>query len=51
MEKRLQLFLAALTDEELHLIEKMILEMANHGETAIILPKNVCDIADDILNY
>jgi hypothetical protein len=51
MKNRLELFLAALTDEQLHLIERAILEIANHGETSITFPKEVNDIADDLLNY
>lgn len=51
MKDRLELFIAALTDEQLHLVERLILEIANHGETTVILPKEVRDIADDILNY
>jgi len=51
MKNRLELFIAALTDEQLHLIERALLEIANHGETNITFPKEVNDIADDILNY
>ncbi len=51
MKNRLELFIAALTDEQLHLVERAILEIANHGETFITFPVEVNDIADQILNY
>lgn len=51
MKNRLELFIAVLTDEQLHLVERALLEIANHGETNITFPKEVNDIADDILNY
>lgn len=51
MKKRLELFIAALTDEQAHLVEKALLEIANHGETSIIFDSQTNDIADDLLNY
>lgn len=51
MKSRLELFIAALTDEQAHLLERAILEIANHGETTIIFPVEMNNIADDILNY
>ncbi len=51
MKNRLELFISALTDEQLHLIEKAILEIANHGETSITFDTQTNNIADDILNY
>ena len=50
MKNRLELFIAALNDEQLHKLERAILEITK-GETGIILDAQTCDIADDILNY
>ena len=51
MKNRLELFIASLTDEQLHKVERSIIEIANHGKTHIIYDVQTCDIADDILNY
>lgn len=51
MKDRLELFIAALTDEQLHKVERAILEIANHGETFITFDRETTLIADDILNY
>lgn len=51
MKKRLELFIAALTDDQAHKVEKAILEIANHGETNQTFDVETNNIADDILNY
>ncbi len=51
MKKRLELFIATLTDEQAHLVEKAILEIANHGETSISFDNQTNNIADNLLNY
>jgi len=45
------MFIAALTDEQAHKVERAILEIANHGETNIIFDVQTNEIADDLLNY
>ncbi len=51
MKNRLELLISALTDEQLHLIEKALLEIANHGINSTSFPVEVNNIIDDLLNY
>jgi len=51
MKNRLELFIAALNDDQLHKVERAIIEIANHGETQIIFDVETCNVANDILNY
>ncbi len=48
---RLQLFIGMLNHDQCQLIEKAILEIANHGETDITFPIEMNIVADKILNY
>jgi hypothetical protein len=51
MKTRLIQFIEALTDEQLHKIERAILEIANHGQTQVTFDVKTNDVADQLLNY
>ncbi len=51
MKNRLELFIASLNDQQLHRVERSILDIANSGETKVIYDVDTRIIADDILNY